>query len=780
MHTSLPPPLTTPLTTPPPTFSSKTAQINNVVIRFLNNRRIAAKILLLVGPLALLSLVGLVGLTWNTSTQYQRAQTLRTANSISDFIIASAAEQAKERGFTATALSNPSDEQTRSNIAALRTKGDKLLDSALIAAQTLAIKNPELARKIAALMDKRSKRDALRKQSDAMLGSQTASAEYVASWIGAQTALIIAERSLANAAFSPENRLESIVELNAQIKNSVLNASEFAGRERANIGTVLAGGAPLPVAKLNMLMQYRGTVEENVASIVEFGKREHVAPSVKASIEAMQRTFLVEFEAVRQKVYQASANGEVYPLTSAEWIRASTKGINSILAVSEAVSAQTQTLAEEECIASRRMVVLMFVAFALLLVIAVVAFLLASSIITRLQALERAAQNMASGDFRQMQLNNARDEIGSVGASFGKVLSILQNFSTSQQEVLQNTLHGKMSSRADETRYEGGFRAMVRGTNELLNAVHRPIGEALLVLEHLANGDFTQSMKGAYEGDHAKLKMAINTTVDAINDALSGVLITAQQIFYGATQVASASQALSQGALEQAASLEEITSSLQMIAAQISHTAHEASAAAMVTDSSKNKAESGDGDMQRLMQAMQEINISSKNITGIIRVIDEIAFQTNLLSLNAAIEAARAGRYGKGFAVVAEEVRSLAGRSAKAAQQTAGMIEEAVQNAAIGTSSADDTAKSLREIVSASGKVAIVVGEIAHSAQAQAGGISEINTGLHQIDKVVQMTAANAEECAAAAHELEDQAKSLRLLLERFHLMNANAKNAHF
>jgi methyl-accepting chemotaxis protein len=207
-----------------------------------------------------------------------------------------------------------------------------------------------------------------------------------------------------------------------------------------------------------------------------------------------------------------------------------------------------------------------------------------------------------------------------------------------------------------------------------------------------------------------------------------------------------------------------------MIAGQITHTAHEATGAAEITHTSRGKAELGDTEMQRLMAAMQEINSSSRNIAGIIKVIDEIAFQTNLLALNAAIEAARAGRYGKGFAVVAEEVRSLAGRSAKAARQTAALIEEAVENAALGSSNATGTAERLREIVNASNKVAIVVNEIASSAQAQANGISEINSGLHQIDKVVQMTAANAEECAAAAGELENQARNLSHLLSAFRL----------
>jgi methyl-accepting chemotaxis protein len=750
--------------------SALSSLTENPLTRFLNNRSIAGKIMLLVVPLLILAVAGLAGVLWTAYKQYQRSETLRTANAVSDFIIKAAAEQAKERGFTAAALSNPQDGVTRGKIAGVRSKGDSYLDSAVQAAQTLIAHNPLAAKKYHILTEKREKRNSLRSQSDAMLGNQVADPAYITTWIGAQTGVIMAERLFSNALFASESRLESILEFNSQIKNSVLFASEFAGRERANIGTAIASGKPIPPERLNLLMQYRGVVQENIAIIAEFGANPNISTPVRESIGAVQSVFSQEFESTRKAVYEASANGAPYPISSAEWITQSTKAINSILAVSEAVSKETQRLADEEYATNYRTVVLLSIAFGILLFVVFIAFFLGNSIITRLQRLQIAAKNIADGDFSPIHLSRSRDEIGEVSISFAQVLETLQNFSSSQQKVLENTLTGNMSARTDIEQYRGGFRTMAGGINLLLDAVNRPVDEALHVLRHLAEGDFTHTMDGQYQGDHATLKNALNSTIQAITGALSNVLSTSQNILQSAEQVASASHSLSQGTVEQAASLEEITSSLQMIAGQITHTAHEATGAAEITHTSRGKAELGDTEMQRLMAAMQEINSSSRNIAGIIKVIDEIAFQTNLLALNAAIEAARAGRYGKGFAVVAEEVRSLAGRSAKAARQTAALIEEAVENAALGSSNATGTAERLREIVNASNKVAIVVNEIASSAQAQANGISEINSGLHQIDKVVQMTAANAEECAAAAGELENQARNLSHLLSAFRL----------
>jgi methyl-accepting chemotaxis protein len=238
----------------------------------------------------------------------------------------------------------------------------------------------------------------------------------------------------------------------------------------------------------------------------------------------------------------------------------------------------------------------------------------------------------------------------------------------------------------------------------------------------------------------------------------------------GAQEISDASQSLSQGATEQAASLEEISSSLTVIGSQAKDNADNASQANQLVASARTAAEKGDKQMRSMVEAMQQITGSSNQIAKVIKVIDDIAFQTNLLALNAAVEAARAGKHGKGFAVVAEEVRSLAGRSAKAARETADMIETSGKNVESGLAVAQATSQSFDAIVSDVVRTADLIGEIAAASNEQAQGLSQIATGLSQIDQVTQRNTASAEETAAASNELSSSAGRVRDITRRVRL----------
>jgi methyl-accepting chemotaxis protein len=334
-------------------------------------------------------------------------------------------------------------------------------------------------------------------------------------------------------------------------------------------------------------------------------------------------------------------------------------------------------------------------------------------------------------------------------------------------------VEGRLQTRGKADKFEGGYREIVQGVNDTLDAVLKPIDEAADCLKEMANGNLNVEVKGNYQGDHAIIKDALNGTIDAMNDILSQVSVAVEQVSAGSREIATSSQALSQGATESASAVEEISASMQEMGSQTNQNAENATQANQLAVLARDNAEKGNGQMTQMVKAMGDINQSANNISKIIKVIDEIAFQTNLLALNAAVEAARAGKHGKGFTVVAEEVRNLAQRSAKAAKETTEMIEDSIKRTEIGTTIAENTSKALEEIVVGATKVTDLISEIAAASKEQAQGIGQINNGLGQVDQVTQQNTASAEEMASAGEELSSQSLQLKQMLAKFQLKRA-------
>lgn len=312
--------------------------------------------------------------------------------------------------------------------------------------------------------------------------------------------------------------------------------------------------------------------------------------------------------------------------------------------------------------------------------------------------------------------------------------------------------------------YQGEFKAIKDNLNSLIEAMLK-ISQAA---HTIADGNLQVDLRERSAKDD--LMRSLRMMVEKMNDALVKVKQAVDEVSSGSVQISDASQSLSQGATESAASLEQISASSTEIGSQARRNAEIATQAAGMSKASSNAARTGGEKMQQLNASMQEITESGQHISKIIKTIDGIAFQTNLLALNAAVEAARAGKYGKGFAVVADEVRNLAGRSAKAASETAELIEHSNQSIQKGNLIARETAQTLEEIVERITAVVDLVGEMASASSEQAEGINQISVGLSQIDQVTQQNTANAEETAAAAEELSSQAAELRHLVSLFTL----------
>ncbi len=295
--------------------------------------------------------------------------------------------------------------------------------------------------------------------------------------------------------------------------------------------------------------------------------------------------------------------------------------------------------------------------------------------------------------------------------------------------------------------------------------------EVIGTLEKIGQGDLTTHITPRDNDD--RVRSALQRVQNELARLLEQIQSSGEQISAGSMQVADASQSLSQGATESASSIEQIGASVNEMASQTRLNAENAHQANQLAAQTSKIASSGNQRMNEMVAAMQEIDAAGQDIIKVIKVIDEIAFQTNLLALNAAVEAARAGQHGKGFAVVAEEVRNLAARSAKAARETAELIEGSVEKTVRGSEIATSTSQALSEIVGSIDQVTDLVAEINAASNEQAQGIDQINQALTQIDQVIQQNTASAEESAATSEELSGQANHLNQMLQRFRLTHS-------
>jgi methyl-accepting chemotaxis protein len=373
--------------------------------------------------------------------------------------------------------------------------------------------------------------------------------------------------------------------------------------------------------------------------------------------------------------------------------------------------------------ADRQIIAMAKAAFAVVIIGLFITMLVFRSIISRnveapLIQMSEVASRLSQGEVDQTITFESGDEIGNMADSFRKSISYIKEAS----KVAESLSHGNLD-----------VKVQVISARDVLN--------------------------------NALLRMVMN-----LRDIITQIQSAAEQVSAGAAEISSSSQSLSTGATEQAASLEEINASMMEISSRSKTNDESSKNANQLAVQAKKAAENGNDEMQIMMTAMHKINESSAQIARIIKVIDDIAFQTSILALNAAVEAAHVGTLGKGFAVVADEVRNLANRSAKAANETTELVENLVREVEKGHQISQKTRETFTSIVESVMKTATLMEEVALASSEQNHGTQEVSAGLAQIETVTQSIAANSEETAASSVDLSSQASQLRDLLQRFQL----------
>lgn len=351
------------------------------------------------------------------------------------------------------------------------------------------------------------------------------------------------------------------------------------------------------------------------------------------------------------------------------------------------------------------------------------------------------------------------------------IIAPLKSVENTADELMKGNLHSTLDYKSDDEL--GRLAHSLRNSIAILGSYVDDIDRAMKLF---AEGNFDVKPEVEWKGDFVGILNSFMLFEESMAETIKGIQRVSDEVSSAAEQVASSSNELADGATNQAAVVEELTATVAGVAEQVENNSQSAKQISSRVGNLGDAISESNSKMQEMVASMNDINEASKEIDKIIATINEIASQTNLLALNASIEAARAGEAGKGFAVVANQVNLLADQSAKAAKESAVLIETSVRAVKKGMTIADETATQLEEVADSSKVITEEVTDIADTLEQQTAEIKQINEGIEQINDVVQTNSATSQECAAASQQMSSEAENLREMIRRFKVADFKKK----
>ena len=388
-----------------------------------------------------------------------------------------------------------------------------------------------------------------------------------------------------------------------------------------------------------------------------------------------------------------------------------------------------------------------------------------TTIVSPLTLITRALDRLASGDLStQVPVVKSEDEIGRMT----RALSVFKDEMLGRQSEVE-ARKARDQADAERARHEAVQRAQEEQRRDVVAA----LGEGL---SQLASGNLSARIKDHFPDEYRKLKDDFNAAIASLEEVVRVIARAAEATRNGTGEISSSTDELAKRTGSQAASLEEMVAALQDMTGMFQRTASGASNARQSVTSVRAEAESSGDVVKRAVEAMGAIQNSAVEVSKIIGVIDEIAFQTSLLALNAGVEAARAGDAGRGFAVVAQEVRALASRSAESAKEIKGLISASTTQVDLGVMLVGETGEALSRMAGKVGEIDVLVSDMASSALEQSHRLAEINSSANQIDHATRQNAAMVEEMTEVGRSLAVEARELAELVGRFQVADERAQ----